>query len=229
MADNTEFSIPQVKRHGQMTAHEYAYARLHNGLMVGAIGPGTALKIRALAEYFGISPTPVREALRRLSSESALEVLGNRRIIVPRITPGRFEELVLLRIELECLAATRALPYVSDILIARMGEVDGRMDDAVRVQEFDTLTVLNHEFHELLYLANPHQGVMPLIKSVWLQLGPFQRQIMDRVIGYYLVDHHKEILGALGARNATALCRAIRADIEDGVGRAGDEVLNAAP
>lgn len=225
MAGKPAFFIPEVARSEQMTAHEHVYARLRNGLMVGVIAPGTALKIRALAEYLGISPTPVREALRRLSSESALEVLGNRRIIVPRMTAGRFEELVLLRIELECLAAQRALPYVSDILIAGMAEIDGRMDEAVRLREFDKLTVLNQEFHQLLYVANPSQSVMPLIESVWLQLGPFQRRIMDRVMSYYLVDHHKEILKALSARDATALCRAIRADIDDGIWRAGTEVM----
>ena len=225
MMDKTGLSVPQIARTGQMTAHEYVYARLRYALMTGAIVPGTALKIRALAVYLGISPTPVREALRRLCSENALEVLGNRRIVVPRMNAGRFDELILLRVHLECLAAERALPYVSDILIEKMALIDEQMDRAAAGRNYNALTVLNQDFHELLYTANPNQSILPLIQSVWLQLGPFQRQVMDRVLDYYLVDRHKEILDALKARNAAALCKATEADIRDGIGRAGAEVM----
>ncbi len=225
MNTNSGFSIPPIARTGQMTSHEYVYARLRYALMTGAIVPGTALKIRALAVYLGISPTPVREALRRLCSESALEVLGNRRIVVPQMNEGRFDELILLRVHLECLAAERALPYVSNILIEKMARLDERMDRAASGRDYNALTVLNQDFHELLYTANPNQSVMPLIQSVWLQLGPFQRQVMDRVLDYYEVDRHKEILHALNTRDAVALCRATEADIRDGIGRAGAEVM----
>ncbi len=220
------FSVPHIARTEQMTAHEYVYARLRYALMTGTIAPGTALKIRALAIYLGISPTPVREALRRLCSESALEVLGNRRIVVPQMSAGRFDELILLRVHLECLAAERALPYVSNILIEKMARLDERMDMAAGAGDYNALTVLNQDFHELLYTANPNQSVMPLIQSVWLQLGPFQRQVMNRVLDYYLVDRHKEILDALNTRDATALCKATEADIRDGIGRAGAEVVD---
>ena len=225
MTNKTIFTLPEIVRDDQLTAHEYVYARLRNGLMVGTIAPGTPLKIRALADYLGISPTPVREALRRLCSETALEVLSNRRIIVPQMTIARFEELILLRVRLECLAAERALPYVSDILIERMATIDTRMDAAIREHKHDALTVLNQTFHKLLYTAYPDQVAMPLIESIWLQLGPFQRQVIDRVMRYYLVDRHKEILDALKARNAIDLCVATEADIRDGIGRAGREVM----
>jgi len=225
MVDKVGFSIPQIARTEQMTSHEYVYARLRYALMTGAIIPGTALKIRALAAYLGISPTPVREALRRLCSESALEVLSNRRIVVPEMNAGRFDELILLRVHLECFAAKRALPYVSNILIEKMAHIDDRMDMAASARDYNTLTVLNQDFHELLYTANPDHSVMPLIQSVWLQLGPFQRQVMNRILDYYLVDRHKEILSALKARDTRALCKATEGDIRDGIGRAGAEII----
>ena len=223
--DSSGFSIPALTRTEQMTSHEYVYARLRYALMTGAIVPGTALKIRALAVYLGISPTPVREALRRLCSESALEVLGNRRIVVPRRNAGRFDELILLRVNLECLAAKRALPYVSNILIEKMALIDEQMDRAAAGRNYNALTVLNQDFHEALYTANPNQSILPLIQSVWLQLGPFQRQVMDRVLNFYEVDRHKEVLDALKTRDTGALCAATEADIRDGIGRAGAEVM----
>ncbi len=226
MPHKPQFDLPKITG-DYITAHEEAYHRLRNALMVGAIAPGTPMGIRALAHYLNISPTPVREALRRLSSESALHVLDNRRIVVPEMNAGRFEELILLRVRLECLAAERALPFVSQVLIEQMATMDAEMDEAVRSKNYDTLTALNHQFHTTLYMANPDQSVMPLIESVWLQLGPFQRQIMDKVLNNYLVDHHKTIVGALWKRDHGSLCKSIEADIVEGIGRAGTEVFCA--
>ncbi len=217
--------MPDIPRHDHMTAQEYAYFRLRIALMIGALKPGTFLNIRTLAHFMGVSPTPIREALRRLSSENALQVLGNRRIVVPRVTAGRFDELILLRVALERLAAHRALPYVSDILIRKMSDLDERMDEAVQSGQYDILTVLNQKFHEMLYAANHHQVAMPLIQSVWLQLGPFQRQVIRTVMDTYRIDRHKEILAALASRDSGALQTAIEADIRDGIGRAGVRAL----
>ena len=86
--------LPEIPRADGMTTQDYAYYRLRNAVMVGALKPGTALTFRGLAEQFQLSPTPIREAVRRLSTENAIEVLGNRRLRVPEMTLGRFEELV---------------------------------------------------------------------------------------------------------------------------------------
>ncbi len=217
--------FPEIHRDGSLTTQEYAYARLRNAIMVGAIQPETTLTIRGLADYLGLSPTPIREALRRLSSERAIEMLGNRRISIPVMTAARFDEIVRLRTTLECHAAKRALPHVADVLIDQMREIDDRMDAHVRADDMDALTIANHDFHRVLYTANPDQAVMPIIESVWLQLGPFQRQMIDEVRHFYLVDRHKEILSALRDRNADELLDAIEADIRDGVLRAGMETL----
>lgn len=225
MASKIDFKIPEISKDDHMTTHEYVYHRLRNALMIGAIEPGVALKIRALAEYMEISPTPIREALRRLSSENALEVLENRRIVVPLMTAEKFDELILLRIKLECHAAERGLPYMSDIIIEKMSAIDEKMNTEIKNRNYDALTVLNHEFHEVLYTANTNQTVMPLIQSIWLQLGPFQRQVMDTVMNFYLVDRHVEILDALHKRDSLALTNATESDIRDGIGRAGRDVM----
>ncbi len=225
MVKKIELEIPQIEEREGNTAHENVYYRLRNALMIGALEPGTPLKIRALAEYMGISPTPIREALRRLSSENALEVLGNRRIVVPEMSAGRFDELIHLRITVECHAAERALPYITDNIVQNMTELDDQMDQSILEKQYDALTILNHEFHNLLYSANPDQIVMPIVQSIWLQLGPFQRRVIRSIDNYYRVDRHKEVLDALRKRDTVALSIAIEADIRDGIGRVGRKVL----
>ncbi|MCP5088740.1 MAG: GntR family transcriptional regulator [Rhodobacteraceae bacterium] len=225
MGSKVALKFPEIPERANRTIQEYVYARLRNAIMVGAVPPGTPLTIRGIAEYMSLSPTPIREALRRLGSEHAIEFLGNRRMSIPEMSGGRFEELLHLRIAIEAHAGERSLPYISDNYIGEMRSLDDEMDRALRDGHYDELTILNHEFHRLLYAANPHQSAMPLIESVWLQLGPFQRLVQGDLKNTYLVDRHKEILQALKSRDALALRKAIEADIRDGIGRSGREML----
>lgn len=226
MGSNPVLSLPEAEECKGCTTQEYVYRRLHNAIMVGAIPPATSLTFRGLAASLELSPTPVREAIRRLSSEHAVETLGNRRLVIPKMTKGRFEELSLLRINLETHAAKRSLPYVSDIVIDEMRDVDDEMDAAIKERDFDRLIRLNYQFHSILYALNRDQVVMPLIQSVWLQLGPFQRQVIEGIKDYYFVDRHKEILAALRLRDPAALVTGIESDIHDGSVRNGRALLD---
>lgn len=217
--------LPEIPRGAVMTTQEYAYFRLRNAIMVGALKPGTALTFRGLADQLSLSPTPIREALRRLSSENAIEVLGNRRLRVPPMNPGLFEELVQLRTTLEVHAATRAFPYISEMAIEGLTALDAQMDDALARRDLDALTRINQLFHKTLYALNPNQAAIPLIESVWLQLGPFQRQVIEHIDPVATEDHHKEMLSALRERDLPALCAAIEADVHDGSIRAGRQML----
>ncbi len=225
MPKSHQMKLPEPVWLSHATSQEYAYNRLRHSLMIGAIAPGCAITIRGLATTLGLSPTPVREALRRLSSENALTVLENRRIMVPKMNSRRFEELIALRCTLECHAAERAIPYVTEILIDDLERIDARMDEALKQREFDELVLLNHRFHSGIYTANPTQMVMSMVESLWLQLGPFQRMAMSYVDDFYRVDRHKEILSALRKRDPIAVAMAIEADVRDGVGRLGREAL----
>lgn len=222
-----ELTIPETSEEVDRTTQEYVYSRLRHAVMVGSIPPGTALTMRGLADIMGLSPTPVREAVRRLSSENAIKVNENRRLSIPEMTLGRFEELVSLRVTLEAYAAKRALPYVSDIKIEKMASLDNEMDEAIVENDWDKLTILNQNFHRTLYTLNPNQATMPLIESVWLQLGPFQRQVLELLEEYYKVDHHKEIITALETRDTEPLVNAIESDIRESNSEAGRRLLSA--
>lgn len=60
-----------------------------------------------------------------------------------------------------------------------------------------------------------------MIESVWLQLGPFQRQVLVRLNQVPGVDHHKQIINALRARDVEALGEAVKNDIREGISRSG--------
>ena len=218
-------NLPEIPRTLDMTAQEYIYQRLRRTIMLGMIAPGNHITIRGLAEVLDTSPTPVREALRRLSTEHAVKLLPNRRIVVPQMTPDRFKELIMLRVTLEEHAARSALPFVTNRLVDQVTALDLKLDQAVDDGDRDQLITINQQFHRAIYTANPEQVIMPMIESVWLQLGPFTRIAARNVKELYVVDHHKEILISLRQRDEVALLSSIADDIKGGVGHLHADAL----
>ncbi len=160
---------------------------------------------------------PVREALHRLACEGAVEVKNNRRVIVPSMTAEKFGELCELRILLETHAAEGALPYIKEQDIEILEQTDAKIDTAIEHHDVDNISLYNQAFHRHLYCANPFQIAVPLIESLWLQLGPFSRIAISKLEKVYLVDRHVEALEALKQKNLFGLRRAIEADIRDGI------------
>ncbi len=213
----SDLRLLMIDKPESLKTHQWVYRLLRNNLLCGRIEPGVPLTIRGLAEILDVSPMPVREALHRLACEGAVEVKNNRRVIVPRMTAEKFSELCDLRILLETHAAEGALPFITDADISELERLDARIDEAVDKHVVDDISLCNQDFHRYLYCANPNQISVPLIESLWLQLGPFSRIAISKLEKVYLVDRHVEAIEALKQRNRFGLRRAIEADIRDGI------------
>ncbi len=214
---STALELLMTEKTDDLKTHQWVYQLLRNNLMCGRIEPGKSLTIRGLAEILEVSPMPVREALHRLACEGAVEVKNNRRVIVPLMTAEKFSELCDLRILLETHAAEGALPFINETDIDELERLDGSIDAAVEANDTDHISLYNQAFHRYLYSANPFQIAVPLIESLWLQLGPFSRIAINKLEKVYLVDRHAEAIEALRAKNGFGLRRAIEADIRDGI------------
>lgn len=214
---STDLQLLMIKKTDDQKTHQWVYRLLRNNLLCGRIEPGKPLTIRGLAEILGVSPMPVREALHRLACEGAVEVKNNRRVIVPLMTAEKFSELCSLRILLETHAAEGALPFINEQHIETLEQLDAQIDHAVEHSDTDNISLYNQEFHRHLYSANPFQISVPLIESLWLQLGPFSRIAINKLEKVYLVDRHVEAIEALKTKNGFGLRRAIEADIRDGI------------
>ena len=206
-----------IEKPAALKTHQWVYQLLRINLLCGRIKPGIPLTIRGLAEILEVSPMPIREALHRLACESAVEVKNNRRVIVPLMTAEKFSELCDLRILLETHAAAGALPYIKEEDIEMLEKLDAKIDDAIEDDDNDNISLFNQDFHRYLYCANPFQISVPLIESLWLQLGPFSRIAISKLGKVYLIDRHIEAIEALKQRNLFGLRRAIEADIRDGI------------
>jgi len=216
--EKTDLKFDRLKRSEIETAQEWVYRALRFAVMSGQVQPGLALTLRGIAKVLDVSPMPVREALRRLTSEGALQLKANRRIMVPDVSPGRLTELIELRIKLECHAAERALPYVTDELADELQHLNKTLNASFYEPDPEGIILFNQMFHTRLYCAHPHPVYMSMVEQIWLQLGPLHRLALANLEQHYIKDHHVEIIQAIKTRNAFGLKAAIEADIRDGAG-----------
>ena len=214
---SSNLELLMLKKSESLKTNQWVYQLLRTNLLCGKIQPGLPLTIRGVAEALDVSPMPVREALHRLACEGAVEVKNNRRVIVPLMTSEKFSELCDLRILLETHAAEGALPYIREQDIEDLEHIDTEIDKAVKEGDVENTSLKNQDFHRTLYSANPFQIAVPLIESLWLQLGPFSRIAISKLEKMYIVDRHVEAIDALKQQNSFALRRAIEADIRDGI------------
>lgn len=216
--DLTPLDLVDEPRLPGETVQQWVFQRLRRTVMTGRFPPGQAVTIRGLAEAMGVSAMPVREALRRLVAERALVLLDNRRVRVPEMTARRFDQLVVARTLLECEAAARAMPHADSAFIERLQALNRASDAAVETADTEAMIETNLAFHAALYGGRSDNVLLPLIESVWLQIGPFMRMALADLEQHYPVDRHAQALVALQARNEPALRAAIEADIRDGIG-----------
>ncbi len=191
------------------TVQERVHAELRTLLMQGRFQPGQALKIADLAAAFGTSHQPVREAIRQLVAERALEAAPNRSAHVPVWDRARLDDLRKARLAIEGLTAELA----DAARLARILDAEIEADDMARVE---ASVAQNREFHFALYRLSGSAVLLPIIESLWLQFGPYIRRSAEFFDGREGrgAKHHIEALRALKRRDPAQVRRAIERDIE---------------
>lgn len=196
--------------------NRWVYEQLREAIVTGQFVPGRSVTLRGVALQLGVSPMPVREALRQLVAERALVIHDNRRVAVPEMSTARLEELGAARVLLEGELALRALPGIDAARLQALRRLDREVDLALEQGKPERYMRFNHEFHMTLYRAAPSRVLLPLVESLWLQVGPFLRLVVGRLGTASFVDRHRVALAAIASRDAPGLRQAIAADIGDG-------------
>ncbi len=208
-----------------VTTHESVYRGLRNRILFGGVPPGSAVTLRGLAEDMGVSPMPIREAVRRLIAERALKMQDNRRVLVPPMTQDTFEQIVFSRKMLEPELAARAMDRIGPAEIREIAAIDKTIDRAMAMGDVDAYMQHNFRFHFAIYQRARCETLMALVESIWLQFGPFMRMAYGRIGTSTLEDHHQAAIAALERRDRKALRAAIAADIGQGMNFIGEAVL----
>lgn len=201
------------------TIQDGIYQQLRQALMNAQFDPDQTLTIASLAETFGTSNMPVREALRRLAAENALEISSNGSARVPVVTKARLEDLCRARLTLEAMATELAVPLLTEEDFHLLETIVFEQQAIGREKDIYTLIGKNQEFHFTIYRASGSEVLMQLIETLWLRFGPYMRVLSTHsapLIRAGIAEpsgHHQTILDALRARDTKRAGTAIMADI----------------
>jgi len=198
----------------QEPLHERAHSALRRALRSGRFKPGQTMTIRGLSKEFGISATPVREALQRLIAAQALRLQPNRTIIVPVLTKSRFQEITNVRLRLEGLAAQEATPRLGRRDIRELESLSSAMVEDIARKRFAQYLAHNERFHFLIYGASEMDFLLEMINLCWLQTGPWLNELASEGRFHSIANvAHDEIIACASAGNAEGVREAVQADI----------------
>lgn len=209
---------------GQQSLSEIAYAEIRGAIVQGRLGAGERLVYRTIAEEFGISPTPVRDAIQRLVSDGAL-VLDDRGVAhVPVIEPETYTEILNLRLQLEGNAAAEVAGraasdgYIIEVLSATHERLAAHKDEKnVELALFE-----NEQFHSQLIRAAHMPVLEDVVRSLWLRCGPSLRLLYEDGFTPLEVHPHLLLIDALKHGDPQAARAAIELDLQ----HAGQHILH---
>ncbi|MCY3983222.1 MAG: GntR family transcriptional regulator [Roseovarius sp.] len=196
------------------TLAEKAYQQLRAGLASATFGPGEVLKIRSLADQYGISPTPIREALQRLVAENALKAQANRSFSVPILTRTRFEEIITMRMALEPIASRQGMVALKKRDIRELDLLTEDMYKAIKKSDVRIYLEGNRQFHFIIYEKSESPLLLGVIKDLWVLAAPyFIHLFAEAAYVEQCNDWHRRISRAIKDGNADAMAKGICDDI----------------
>ncbi len=186
--------------------------RLREAIVLGRFEPGSRLSESVLAEAFGVSRGPVREALSHLHQEGLVRLQRHKTARVSEVSREDISELYELRRDLERFAVKRAVRFVDVDELAEMGRVVEAYGRAVEGGDVQEAVGLDMKFHGLIYEAARHAR----LRACWANL--LRSQIHAFVLSSSLADpgymapcvaEHAAIRDALQARDREGALRLV--------------------
>lgn len=176
---------------------------LEECIAVGEFVPGHHLDETELATRFGVSRTPIREALIQLASEGLVEIRPRRGAVVAEIGPARLVEMFEVMAELEAMCARLAARRMSDTEHAALTAAHLACEDSCQARDPDAYYLRNEHFHSLIYAGSHNQFLAEEAQRLHRRLRPYRRlqlRVRDRVATSF--GEHEAIVAALRAGEA---------------------------
>jgi DNA-binding GntR family transcriptional regulator len=181
-----------AERPGYISKTDLVAALLRELVITGELAAGEQLRQRDLAQRFGVSQTPVREAMRRLESEGLLICDTHRGFTVVPPDDGRIEENFQIRAALESLGASLAARKIDAQGLARLHDLNDKM--RALADDDPAYAELNREFHFTVYEYARSPLLLSLMRLLWASLHGGPRVTRTHAES---ARQHDEILQAL--------------------------------
>ncbi|MFQ5586647.1 MAG: GntR family transcriptional regulator [Thermodesulfobacteriota bacterium] len=183
----------------------------------GRLKPGERVPEPELAERFGVSRTPIREAFRQLESEGFLTITPRKGAVVSPITDKDVREFYTIKSLLEGFAARSACPTFTDTEIKRMEALNEQMEKLAEKDDFKGFFKLDNQFHDIFLRACGNVKLCNLANSLAQQFERFRITSLSQPGRMKnSVKQHRNIISAFKKRNADLVDKLVRANAEQG-------------
>ena len=198
-----------------MSLREAVYQTLRRAILTDVLKPGERLMEMKLAAQLGVSRTPVREAIHLLEKESLVIQMPRQGVVVAQITPKQLRDVLEVRSMLEELAVQLACRRATGEDLKELEKAEA--DFAAAVHGNAPVTELAEKdvaFHDVIYQMTENDKLVQLVANLWEQIYRYRIEYLKDVkVRAGLVEEHRQLLGALCARNAEEAVRLARLHI----------------
>lgn len=195
---------------GQRRADSIA-EELEELIFDGTFANGDRLDEVRLAEQFGVSRTPLREAFQRLALSGLVQLIPRRGAFVRQPGPVELMEMFEVMAELEAVCGRLAAKRISDQALDELNDANAKCQAAVDAQDSDAYYVENERFHRILYRESGNGFLEQEACKLHKRLKPFRRQQL-RFRGRLAqsMEEHKAVVQALVRGDGEAAANALR-------------------
>ncbi len=180
----------------------------------GRLAPGTALDETAIAAAFGVSRTPVREAIRQLDAIGLVEARARRGAVVADLSDRQLDEIFAAMAELEALCARWSAVAMTAAERRQLLALQEEGTQLVSAGRREAYVDLNNRFHEAVYRGAHNDFLAELALSLRTRAAPFRRAQFE-TLGRLAKSHaeHDAVVTAIQRGDAEAAAAAMRAHI----------------
>lgn len=215
--DNTAFVefLGETGLERGLPLRDQVYSLVRNGIVTGKLTPGAAINEIAIAAHLGISRTPVREAVKRVSDEGLVEVFAQNGTFVAKISQKQVEQAYIIRIALEQEAVKRAAQSITKSQIEALEDVIFAHEIALKRSRYDEALERDDDFHRLIAEINDLDMVWKVVDISKAQMDRCRLMTLPSPgAGLQTLSQHKAILEALSKHDEAAACAAMKTHLE---------------
>ncbi|BCB59718.1 MULTISPECIES: GntR family transcriptional regulator [Halomonadaceae] len=177
----------------------------------GELAPGERISEKQLCERFGVSRTPLREALKVLATEGLIELLPNRGARVVRLTFKKVKDTYDLMAALEGLSGELACQHISDAEIAAIRALHDAMLEHYRHRDLATYFEINQQIHESILAASRNEVLQEMYSNLSQRVKRVRySKKMTQKFWSQAVQDHENMISALEQRDSKRLGQILR-------------------
>lgn len=199
---------------GKPTKAESIARSLADDIVKGLLAPGTALDETLIAARYGVSRTPIREAIRQLTATGVLETRAHRGAVVRSFSEKELDDMFAVMADLEALCARGAALAMTAAEQNALGAILSASAPLVERDDHIGYGVLNEQFHEAIYAGAHNDYLAQITLETRAKIAPF-RQAQFEASGRlaHSFAEHRRVLDAITGRAPTSAFEAMHAHI----------------